>query len=180
MALAFLLLQTGFTKGSEDFQINHRRKFMKMLVVSTSTIRGSHVALATEQSQILNSKETVVSNTAVQHQTRDKPDGLSQLKCYRADMIPFSAASNAHVSYKSHVYILCRPNHWHEIKVWSLCSFCHRELTVPSRLTNARAKTKDCKSQFIIMAQCCDLMHVDRFHSLHSKLQSLATTTSNF
>lgn len=30
MALAFLLLQTGFTKGSEDCRLNHRWKIMRM------------------------------------------------------------------------------------------------------------------------------------------------------
>ena len=48
----------------------------------TPTIRSSHTALATKQSQIVRTARKQLSrNTAVQHQTRDKPDGLSQLNC---------------------------------------------------------------------------------------------------
>lgn len=88
MALAFLLLQTGFTKGSEDCRLNHRWKIMRMSMTTLQRYiydqrlpHGSGQKAVTDSKKKKKEARKPSRNTAVQHQTRDKPDGLSRLKC---------------------------------------------------------------------------------------------------
>lgn len=81
MALAFLLLQTGFTKGSEDCRLNHRWKIMRMSMTTLQQYiydqrlpRGSgQKAVADSKKKKQGSKETVSkhrSTTSDKGQTR--------------------------------------------------------------------------------------------------------------
>lgn len=58
MALAFLLLQTGFTKGSEDFRINHRWKIMTMLMTLQWYIYDQRLPRGSSHKAVTDSKNS--------------------------------------------------------------------------------------------------------------------------
>lgn len=94
MALAFLLLETGFTKGSEDFRINHRWKKVKRLMTLQRYIYDQRLPHGSRHKAVTdgkNSEETVVSKhrstTSDKGQTRwtESIEMLSQIRCKNTD-----------------------------------------------------------------------------------------------
>lgn len=122
MALAFLLLQTGFTKGSEDFQFNHRWKMVAKgwwHCNGTSMIGGSHAAPATKQSLMVKTarRQLLTHRTTMSDKGQTRwTESMKRLshtfiimqkkkKNLRSDMVPFSApTSDAHVSIISQLF----------------------------------------------------------------------------
>lgn len=166
MALAFLLLQTGFTKGSGDFQFNHRWKMVERLMTLQWYIydrrlpHGSNHKAVTDSK---NSKETVVDTPQYNvRQGTNQMDRVNEmLLSHTHTLIIMQKIQSRHDSLFLHLLMLMshlchnclQPTeqllHWREIirLISALLS-----LAVPPWLANVRAKKKkkkiqDCKAK---------------------------------
>lgn len=141
MALAFLLLQTSFTKGSEDFWITHRWEVMKRLMPLQWYIYYQRLPHSCSQKAVTDRNNTHCS-TSDKGQTRwiesiKRCESQVTMRKYRANMIPFSACTD----------VGSRHNCWSEINIWSLSSFHPNGANCTIAAHKWQSKIKDCQAK---------------------------------
>lgn len=135
-------------------------------------------ALWDRSQTVQTARKQLSQHTAVQQQTRDRPDGerpwsvrthlkKKNMQKHSADMTPFSVVSQMLMAHFMSQMFTCRRAQAADTNIWSFCSFHPNRCT--STITNTACKCQSAKNKLQSEGPVlCDLMHVDRLHSLHS------------